>query len=519
MDSRIVNRIKPTTDTTERQPRRLFVLLALIGMMAFGAGLGWYVFSRTSLRLDEAQSLFQTSRDIPGLLRLIAQDVHVPFYHVLLHLWLKVFGSDIVTARLFSLMFFVLTIPLVYMLGRYAFNRRVGLYAALLLTITPFMNWYASETRMYAMLVFITVLHQLFFIKIFREGKPAHWWGYTLTAVAGVYTHYFFAFVLLTEALFFLIYRKHFPAKTLRKLFASAVLVGASIAPWLYYVYNLGVASNTRPSLETPSSGDLFNTYAQFIFGFQIDYLNTVIVSLWPVIVLLAFFSLQKNRETQPPVIYFVMAAVLPVAMAFLISITLQPFYLSRYLIVSIPALFIFLSWTLSGYQRKLQLSLKLLLVAAVAVTLVIQTVSPNTPVKENYAEAVSYLNQKASPQDIIIASAPFTIYPIEYYYEGRARIATQPRWDRFQEGAIPAFDAAKLPQETKELTRSYQRVWLILSYDQGYNNAILKHYDANYARIDTQTFSPNLSVYAYKLRYDDPVKVTPLPPELQSQN
>jgi hypothetical protein len=235
-----------------------------------------------------------------------------------------------------------------------------------------------------------------------------------------------------------------------------------------------------------------------------------VIVSLWPVIVLLAFFSLQKNRETKPPVIYFVMAAVLPVAMAFVISITLQPFYLSRYLIVSIPALFIFLSWTLSGYGRMLQLSLKMLLVAAIAATLVIQTVSPNTPVKENYAEAVGYLNEKASPQDIIVAAAPFTIYPIEYYYEGQARITTQPRWDRFREGAIPAFDAATLPAETKQLTRSYQRVWLILSYDQGYNDDIRNYYDSNFARLDAKTFSPNLSVYAYKLRYDDPVKVTP---------
>lgn len=502
---------KISQNSTKAIPtRRLWIVLSLAAMMLFGTLLSYYVFSKTSLRLDEAQSLFQTNRDVSGLLRQVAQDVHVPLYHLLLYFWLKLFGNDIVVARSLSLLFFVLTIPLTYLLGRYVFDRRVGIFAALLVTMTPFMNWYASEARMYAMLAFLTVLHQLFFMKVFKEGKALHWWGYALTAVLGMYTHYFFAFVLLTEAVFYLFQRKSFPAKSFRKFLAVAALVVVSVLPWLNYVYSLGTASNTQPHLATPSSGDLFNTYAQFLFGFQIDYFNTIIVSLWPVVVLLAFFALQKNRTVPAGAIYLVMAAVLPVLAAFILSITLRPFYLSRYLIVAIPVLFIFISWIISDYPRRLSAVIKGALVGLMAAMLVIQITSPNTPVKENYGEAVAYLNGKTTSQDVIIAAAPFTIYPIEYYYEGGAKVTTQPQWDRFSQGAIPAFNKDTLDEETDSLTGSYQRAWLVLSFDQGYNEDLKDYYDNHYQRLEKKEFSPNLTVYSYKLRYDEPVRISP---------
>ncbi len=511
MFTKFLTKLLPQKKSEPRQePTTLFIGFALITMMSFAIALSLLVFSKTSLRLDEAQSLFQTNRDVPGMLKLVAQDVHVPGYHLLLHFWQKILGGDIVIARFMSLFFFVLTIPATYALARYAFTARIGLYAALLVAISPFMNWYASEARMYSMLAFFTVLHQYFFLKVYREGTPRHWLGYTLTAIAGIYTHYFFAFVLITEALFYLFRRTSFSSQKvfLKFTFAAAVVIGA-IAPWLYYVYSLGSASNTQPFLETPSSQDLFNTYAQFIFGFQIDYLNTIIISMWPIVVLLAFFALQKSRKTPPEAFYFVMAAVVPVVAAFVLSVTIRPFYLSRYLIVSLPALIVFLAWAFSNYPKRLSLVLKSILVALISVTMVIQVVSPETPVKENYIDAVEYVSKNASSQDVIIAAAPFTIYPIEYYYKGNAKLTTQPTWDRFSQGSVPAFDQQKVAEQTKQITGPYQKAWLILSFDQGYNDDLREYYDRNFEKVAQKTFSPNLTIYTYKIRYDDPIRLS----------
>lgn len=478
-------------------------------MMAFATYIGVTIFAQTSMRLDEAQSLFQTNRDMAGVLNLVAQDVHVPLYHTLLHYWQILLGNDIFTARMMSLVFFVLLIPAVFTLTTYVYKRSVGLFAALLVTISPFLSWYGSEARMYSLLALLTVLHQFAFIKIFREGKSIHWVWFTLTAVLGIYTHYFFAFVILCEAVFFLLYRHDFAAKkAFRKFLLSGVIVVLALAPWLYYVLQLGAASNTQPNLGEPTSVDLFNTYSQFIFGFQVDSLNTIIVSLWPVVVLLAFFALQRNKKISKETIFFVLAATVPVIAAFVVSITVRPFYQSRYLIAALPALLIVIAWLVSIYPRLIAVLLRIAIVALTLWLFMVQAISPETPVKEDYRGAINYLNENTSLQDVIIVSAPFTIYPTEYYYEGTAKVTTQPIWNRFEQGSVPGFDPSRLAEEVKQNTESYQTAWLMLSFDQGYNDEIRKYYDRNFERTSAREFSKELWVYSYKIRYDEPISI-----------
>ncbi len=494
-----------------QQLRWWWIAGGLVIFILFALFFGLTVFMNTSLRLDEAQSLFQTNRDIVGVLNLVGQDVHVPGYHILLHYWQVAFGNDIYTARLLSLLFFIATIPAVYWLASYAFNNRAtGLYAALLMSISPFMNWYGSEARMYSMLALFTVLHQIAFLKIFREGKAVHWVWYVITAAAGLYTHYFFAFVLLTEFVFYLFFKNEFAApKALRKFLIAVTLAVIAVVPWLVYVFNLGFANNTQPSLVEPTSVDLFNTYAQFIFGFQVDSLNTVLVSLWPIVVLLAFFSLQKNNRIPREALFFAFASIVPVLGAFVVSITVMPFFQSRYLIVALPALVIFVSWVLSVYPCRIAIAMRIGLVIIVLGLFTIQVVNPNTPVKEDYRQAVGYLNDHASSQDVIILTAPFTIYPTEYYYRGDAKVTTQPIWNRFSQGSVPAFNKSTLGSDIKKSTESYRTAWVMLSYDQGYNKDIKKYMDDHYEQTLAKEYSKGLGLYSYKIRYDPGITLT----------
>lgn len=492
---------------------KILTYILLAAMVAFAIFFSLTVFAGTSLRLDEAQSLFQTNRDVPGMLYLVGQDVHVPLYHLLLHYWQVVFGQDIFVARMMSLVFFVGTIIMTYVLAFSVFKRRsIGLFAALMVAISPFMNWYGSEARMYTMLAFMTVLHIYFFIRAMRLGGKRSWVLWTITAILGLYTHYFFAFVMLTELIATFILRKQFAGtKPLRSIIISGAIAGITLLPWAIYMYTLGFASNTQPALTTPSAGDVFDTYAQFLFGFQTSTINTIIVSLWPIAVLLAFFALQRSKKGIPKeVIVFVLLAVVPILSAFIISVTLRPFYLSRYLIVALPALVIFLAWLLTRYRPWVANTIRVGLVAIVGVLFVIQILNPNTPVKEDYRDAVAYLETESSSSDVIVLAAPFTIYPVEYYYEGTAKLTTQPVWDRFAAGSVPAYDPATVEEQTKQNVDSYQYAWLMLSYDQGYNEDLKEFYDSRYQRVSEREFSPGLTVYQYQIRYDEPVTLPP---------
>lgn len=490
---------------------RIAVIGSLLLMVGFAVFFALTVFGTSSLRLDEAQSLFQTNRDVSGILYLVGQDVHVPLYHLILHYWQFIFGQDIFVARLLSLIFFVGTILMTYVTARYAFGRRsVGLFAALLVTLSPFMNWYGSEARMYTMLAFMATLHAFLFLKLLRVGGKWNWILWTLVAIIGVYTHYFFIFVLLAEFVALIVLRKQFAGKyPVRSMIIAGITTAASLLPWGIYVYSLGFASNTQPALTEPSAGDLFDTYAQFIFGFQTSAINTMIISLWPVAVLLAFFALQRGgRKIPAETTLFVVLATLPVLLAFIISVTIRPFYLSRYLIVALPPLLIFIAWLLTRYKRKVAVIIGSILVALMSFLFVVQVLNPNTPVKEDYREAVTYLNENAQATDTVILSAPFTIYPVEYYYKGSARLTTQPIWDRFSSGSVPAYDEATVKEETERNVAPYRHAWLVLSYDQGYNDDLRTYYDSNFQKMSERRFSPGLVVYEYKIRYDAPLTI-----------
>jgi mannosyltransferase len=483
-------------------------------LMAFVTILSLFIFSRQSLRLDEAQSLWQTSHNAQKILNIIAQDVHVPLYHFILHYWQVFIGNTVFWGRMLSLVFFLASIPAMYALGRRITTTNVSLFATTLYAISPFMNWYGNEIRMYSLLTLLTILSQYFFIGIYRRHDSDSWIGYFLVSLFGIFTHYFFFFILVVQLIFYFMYRTLFQRNALKRFVLVAVLLFIAFSPWLIYVRHLGTISNEAPLLIPPTSVTIFNTLSQFLFGFQNDHLNTILVSLWPITVLLGFLALRKNKWISPDVIYILLSILIPIAAAFIVSVTVLPLFVSRYLILTIPSMYLFISWIFSTYPEALGKMLRAILIFAMVGGIIVEAVSPSTPVKENYREATEYLESHASYSDIIILSAPFTVYPVEYYYKGPAEIATLPKWDRLKTGPIPPFDINKLPAEVDSLKGSHVNAWVLLSYEQGKNNEQIQYYfDTNFEKIDLDpnsdkkelTFSDGLTLHEYRLRYDIP--------------
>jgi mannosyltransferase len=253
-------KIEPEKKTSDPQAKNQSLLnfLVIVLIMAFVCAVSFFLLSNQSLRLDEAQSLWQSSRSLPSVLNILARDVHVPFYAILLHAWQFLFSNEVATVRLFSLFFFVASLPFIYAVGKNAINKSVGLFAAVLVAVSPFLNWYGNEIRMYSLLTFLTVLNQYFFVKIFQSknasASSAIWYGYIISSFLGIYTHYFFWLNLMTQGVFYLLYRNHFSKNTFKKLTYTAIVLAVSILPWLWYVWHIGLINNSAPLLAKPTT-------------------------------------------------------------------------------------------------------------------------------------------------------------------------------------------------------------------------------------------------------------------------
>lgn len=490
-----------------------FYAFIIVGACMVGAvAISRLFLIHNSLRLDEAQSLWQTSHSLGGTLKVVAQDVHVPLYHLLLHFWQLYVGQSVETARTLSLIFFLLSIPVVYALARRLLSVKWSLLVVILFSFSPFMNWYANESRMYTLLVLMATLSQYYFLRLIESRGKSGWLGYSLTAMVGIYSHYFFVFTLLCQGIYFLIARRHFVRGTLRRFVILAAVLAVELAPWLYYFRSLGSASNTSPSLPKPSSVDLFNVFSQFSFGFQNNVINTILLSLWPILVIVILLSVKHGQRISSKLAYMLAAGLLPIVLAFGFSYALTPFFLGRYMVACVPPLIILLVWFISHYQQRLYryvtAGLLLLLIGVSAQ----QYTSASTPVQEDFRAAATAISAQAKSHDVVVLSAPFTIYPFDYYYNGSARVRTLPNWDRQVPGPIPAFDAQALPEQVAALNKNHQYVYLLLSFDQGYEDTIYQYYERRFEKVDSQQLSPGLRLLVYRVGYS-PLK--PLAPEL----
>ncbi|MEX0672724.1 MAG: glycosyltransferase family 39 protein [Candidatus Paceibacterota bacterium] len=486
-------------------------LLTLITLVVFAAAVSHIFFLYEGIRLDEAQSLWQTSQSPREIIKILSDNVHVPAYHLTLHVWQSVLEPTVVNGRILSLLFFLLTIPALYKLGEIAYNRATGLFATTLFTISPFMNWFGNEVRMYTLFALLTTLSHYFYLRLWRKQPVWVWACYTLIAIIGIYTHYFFSFVLLVQAVYFFFNQKQFHSGAFLSFLASALVVVLAFSPWLLYVF-MGVDGGvgSQPFLVTPTPVNLFNVFSHFFFGFQPDPINSMIVSLWPLIALAGFFALRNQRSTSPVTSYLLVGFILPVAIVFLVSILITPIFLSRYMVLAVMPIFLFVAWIVINYARPLSTTVQIALVFLMISTLTIQAYHPETPVRENYREAVADINKEVTARDMVVLSASFSVYPFDYYYKGHAGVYMIPPWERYRGQELPPFSEEDMNLVMRQSAPWHERIWLLLSYDQGYQEEVKRYFDNNFTEIYRKEYSPGLELYVYEVPdwYDDSPQV-----------
>jgi mannosyltransferase len=192
--------------------------------------------------------------DIPHVLR---QDGSPPFYYMLLHVWMKFFGTGERATHTLSLIPALACVPVGYWAGRSLFGVRAGWFAAVLFAFNTYLTMYAQETRMYSWMVLFALLGTACFLHAFVFRRRGYLIGFGLSLAAMVYTHNWALFFIAASvtALAVLIWQ----SDDRRPLIKDAALAygGALVlcAPWIpnfiYQARHTGAPWSTAPSLGT----------------------------------------------------------------------------------------------------------------------------------------------------------------------------------------------------------------------------------------------------------------------------
>jgi len=150
----------------------------------------------SDLWLDEALSVNIAKLPLVDIPAALGRDGHPPLYYVLLHLWISVVGDGDLAVRSLSGVASVVTLPVVWLVGHRLGGRRAAWGAAFVLAVNPFAIRYATETRMYALVVLEVSLGLLAALRALERPSVGRLAWVAVTAAALLYTHYWALYLL-----------------------------------------------------------------------------------------------------------------------------------------------------------------------------------------------------------------------------------------------------------------------------------------------------------------------------------
>ncbi len=213
----------------------LWVALPYMGLIVWGA-----LCITNNLWYDEAYTAALISHPLGELVGITSQDVHAPFYYILLKGFYTLCGGG---THYWSLKLFSLLWMFAYLLlGKYGVKRlydeQTSVYFMLFSILMPSMCVQAGNARMYAMGLFFFTATALLACGILRQSSTVKWILFCLCSIGSVYSHTFSmleTFILYLILLGALLYRKKY---TLLKWYlGSGLAVAACYMSWLLVVY------------------------------------------------------------------------------------------------------------------------------------------------------------------------------------------------------------------------------------------------------------------------------------------
>lgn len=468
--------------------------LWLWSIVALGTVLRLVALGHKSFWIDEIASVVIAQKPSSAFWHFLWHDEgNMALYYVLLRPWVHLGDSEAIV-RLLSVLPGVLTIPLLYLLGKRLFGRRAGMLAAALVALNPCAIACSQEARAYSFLVLAVVISTYRFVRLIEE--PGYRLAVAYGIVAGVtcYFHYFGVLVPAAHAISLIAMSRvdshsskgglsGAPGRQPWKQYLVAGAIFAVLAiPVLWMIHGQDIGH-----LSWVQRTSLLEFYHLGVFLAADGGKATGAVLLAVDLVLIGFFlaalkatwqerdnDLQRWRHTLIASSFFS-----PIIIVLAISIVRPAFY-HRFLIICLP------SWVMMTAVGALQIRHRFLRVSGIACVCILSLVSTvilYTRVTEEWRGVVTYLIAEAHSEDRVLFYQSLGAFAAENYWNWLPGGGREPR--------PKEVDVSPPSTDWEHQIGDAPRVWLVLyraKVDDPESRAIeqelLKTYDGGVPKI-----------------------------------
>lgn len=234
--------------------RRTYLFVGIVAAIST-----WLFFRCASGSLDFNEShnlLYAISRTPAELLKI--DDMHPPGFYLLMHFWEIVAGRSEVLLRLPSLVFAIISIALVYLVGKRVYSEKVALIGALLFAVSPMQVMISSWARCYSLLTLAFLVSLLCFINILKENRNSYHAVNSAATFVALFIHYYGGFLPAYQLLYLLLGFRQRKAQIKKWL----VFQGAVAVIYLPFAY---IAVTYQLRMVNPIGGAYILTFGRFV--------------------------------------------------------------------------------------------------------------------------------------------------------------------------------------------------------------------------------------------------------------
>jgi uncharacterized membrane protein len=331
----------------------------IIIILMIGAGLRCYRLTEIPFTHDEFSAILRTQfSNFSDLIEKgIKIDGHPAGVQVFLYYMVRIFGVSEAILKTPFIICGVLSIWLIYLIGKDWFNATVGLVSASFVAFLQFPVMYSQIARPYASGLCFALMMVFFWTKVIFHPQRKYYLnlaGYIFSGALCAYNHHFsmlFATMVGVTGLFYC------PMAKMRQYIAAGLIIIVLYLPHLpILMHQLGIGG-IEGWLDKPRY-DFIVDHIQYVFQFSL-YVCLLIIILFGM-------SLYPYRDTPPVKKKFILISLiwflLPCLIGFLYSRYRSAVLQNSSLIFSFP----FLLFVLFGYFRNTKSTYKIIVTALI---------------------------------------------------------------------------------------------------------------------------------------------------------
>ncbi len=321
-----------------RRPVQIFAGIFVVAALVYSFQLG-----ADALGSSEAYSAWAAAK--AGIGAIVRTPIlHDPgkqvFYYIVLHYYTRIFGLSEISLRSMSVIFSLVTLVLVFALGREMFDESTALAAAAMWAFNPLAVVFAHTARMYPMLIAIALAHLLTLLRVRSHPSIRGGIGCGILGAAMPYTHMAGLLIVGAEAAILL--------RDLARGRRDTIAWMAIILAIILFVPYLPVAIRQSQDLIYGHSLDYMGPPHNYpLVGKVAAGLVAASVTLWLI------FGRAVERDGDEPIRLLVAWTGLP-ALAFIVgSVILHPMFNPRYLSPAIAASSLLIAAVIGAWSIK----------------------------------------------------------------------------------------------------------------------------------------------------------------------